>query len=310
MKIAVIFAGQGAQTVGMTRGIELYPEAKALFETAEKVTGLPLLRLCSEGPQEELNQTVAAQPALYTQGVAIYREVVRLTGLRPEFCAGLSLGEFTAHCAAGSVDFESGLRLVAERARAMQDACGLSEGGMTSLIGATVEQAYEIARLCDVDVANFNSPGQIVLSGERDKLERVPELAKERGIKRTIPLKVSGAFHSRLMQPAAQRLASALRATRWARPVCPVVANVTAAPVLEPSEFPELLERQVTGSVRWDDSIRKIRDAGVRHFLEIGPGQVLAGLNKRIDPVLETLSCSDFSEIGQVAEKLLASDLK
>ncbi len=304
MDIAVIFAGQGAQCVGMCKGIEDYPAAQSLFETAGQITGLPLLKLCSEGPQEDLNQTAAAQPALYTQGAAIFREILALSGLKPAFCAGLSLGEFTAHHAAGSIGFEDGLRLVTERARAMQDACRQTQGGMISLIGATSDQAREIAKICDVDVANYNSPGQIVLSGESTRLERVPELAKERGIKRAIPLKVSGAFHSRLMQPAAERLRTALESTNWRTPSCPVLANVTAEPVTEPSKISELLERQVTGSVRWDESICRMRDLGVRVFLEIGPGQVLTGLNKRIDPELTTFSCEDFTQITEVVTKL------
>jgi len=310
MTIALLFAGQGAQQLGMANGIEHFPDAQNIFEQAAKLTALPLQELCKNGPAEELNQTLAAQPALYTQGFALYQALrSRLPQLSPAYCAGLSLGEFTAHAAAGSYTFTDGLRLVAERARAMQHACTLTQGGMTSLIGATTEQAAHIANQLDLDVANYNSPGQIVLSGPLEKLATVPDLAKAAGIKRAIPLKVSGAFHSRLMQPAADRLLIALESTPWKKPSCPIVANVTAAPCEDPALFPELLARQVTGSVRWDDTIRHLRDVGVTLFLEIGPGEVLAGLNKRIDPALCTISLSDFTALEPVAaevEKLLA----
>ena len=310
MKIALLFAGQGAQQPGMTNGIEHFPDAQKIFTRAQELTNLPLIELCKNGPAEELNQTIAAQPALYTQGFALFDALrTRLPQLSPAFCAGLSLGEFTAHAAAGSYTFTDGLRLVSERASAMQDACTITRGGMTSLIGASAEQAAHIANQLDIDVANYNSPGQIVLSGPLEKLSAIPDLAKAAGIKRAIPLKVSGAFHSRLMQPAADRLRKALDSTPWKQPRCPVVANVTAAPCEDPALFPELLARQVTGSVRWDESIRFLRDAGVTLFLEIGPGEVLAGLNKRIDPALRTISLPDFTALDHVAkelEKLLA----
>ena len=305
MKVAVLFAGQGAQHPGMTDGIENYPHALQLFSEAQQLTAMPLLQLCKQGPAEELNQTILAQPALYTQGYALYHELrTLLPQLLPSYCAGLSLGEFTAHAAAGSYTFSEGLRIVVERARAMQHACTLHQGGMISLLGATPQQAAHISQELDIDIANYNCPGQIVLSGPVEKLAAIPDLAKAAGIKRTIPLNVSGAFHSRLMQPAADRLRNVLESTPWKKPLCPIVANVTASPCDEPNLFAQLLTQQVTNSVRWDDSIRFLRDAGIRVFLGIGPGEVLAGLNKRIDPTLRTITLPDFTALEQVAQEL------
>ena len=284
-RIAILFAGQGAQTVGMGQDLAAkYPAAAALFSRADEILSRPLSAIAFTGPDEELTQTKNCQPALFVHGLAC------LAALRAEIgdfpihaTAGLSLGEFTAHAAAGTFDFETGLRLVAQRGLFMQEACEQNNGGMAAMIGADESAVRALAAETDVDVANINSPGQIVISGESSKVALAVSLAKEHGIRLAKTLNVAGAYHSRLMNSAFLQLGEELQKLTLATPRFPVICNVDATPVHEAEEIRESLQDQVTGTVRWSESIEYLVDeAGCDLFLELGPGGVLAGLLNRI----------------------------
>lgn len=273
-------------------------DVRQLYDLADNTLGYSLSTICFEGPAEELQQTNNAQPALLVTEIAHLKALKsRYPGDfdRVEFVAGHSLGEYSALVAAGALDVEAALRLVAERGRLMQ---GVGEAlgqptGMVALIGFPDE---ELAGLCadvDVDLANINAPGQVVISGPRDALEKASTLAKERGAKRAIPLSVSAAFHSRWMRPMSEEFAKSIAATKFAAPVVPVVANVTARPVQSPEEIRKLLQEQTYSSVRWVESVQYMVEQGVDTFVEIGPGKVLSGLVKRIAPDARTLASDD-----------------
>jgi [acyl-carrier-protein] S-malonyltransferase len=307
---AVLFSGQGAQKVGM--GADLYEQslsAQALYKLADQRLGWALSELSFYGPEEELTLTRVCQPALYVHGMALLAAFRDHTGhhLRFEAAAGLSLGEYTAHAAASSFTFQTGLDLVAERGRLMEEACNATAGTMITLLGATPEQAREIADLCDVDVANLNCPGQIVLSGGIKEMEGVAETARERGIRRVIPLNVAGAYHSRLMASAAKGLAPHLVKAEIAKPHVHVVANYTADLTDAPEQIHAALEAQVCGSVRWEESIRRLIAMGYADFVECGPDAVLAGLLRRIDPAANCLSLESYANIVKHADALLSS---
>jgi [acyl-carrier-protein] S-malonyltransferase len=284
-KIALLFAGQGAQAVGMGKDLAAeFPVAANLYRQADEILGFPLSQISFEGPAEELTKTAVCQPALYVHGLAC---LAALQAKRPDFVfhatAGLSLGEFTAHAAAGTFDFETGLRLVSKRANAMQKACDETEGGMAAIIGGEENRIRELAAAAEVDVANLNSPGQIVLSGEASKITLAVSLAKEYGARKAVELQVAGAFHSRLMESAYQTLQAALEETPMAEPRVPVVCNVDAQAVSAPETIRRTLADQVTGSVRWTESVEYLIDhLHCTDFLELGPGGVLAGLVGRI----------------------------
>jgi [acyl-carrier-protein] S-malonyltransferase len=284
-RIALVFPGQGAQTVGMGKELaSAYPVAAGLFRQADEILGWPLSRVCWEGPEGELTKTSVCQPALYVHGLAalaVARE--KLGDFAVAGAAGLSLGEFTAHAAAGTFDFATGLRLVARRGQFMQEACEATHGGMAAMIGAEENVVRDLASRADIDVANINSPGQIVVSGEAAKVAAAVGLAKDCGIRKAVELKVAGAFHSRLMQPAYERLGEALAATELKHPVFPVVCNVEGRAVHEADDIRRTLADQVTGSVRWADCVtRLLDDLGCDTFLELGPGTTLAGMITRI----------------------------
>jgi [acyl-carrier-protein] S-malonyltransferase len=285
MKTALLFSGQGAQTVGMGKDIAAeYPVARDLFQRADEILGYPLSSIAFDGPAEELTKTAICQPALYVHGLAC---LAVLRELAPEFhfhaAAGLSLGEFTAHAAAGTFDFETGLRLVDKRARAMQAACEQSQGGMAAIIGGEEDRVRELAAVTDVDVANLNAPGQIVLSGEAAKIVMAASLAKDYSARKAVELTVAGAFHSRLMEPAYQTLSAALEETPIKEPTVPVVCNVDAVAVRDPESIRRSLADQVTGSVCWTQSVEYMIDhLGIQRFIELGPGGVIAGLVGRI----------------------------
>ena len=305
---ALLFSGQGAQKAGM--GADLYEKsasARALYELANSLLGLPLSDYSFQGPEATLTETRVCQPALYVHGLAILAAFEDHTGrpLRFEAAAGLSLGEYTAHAAAGTFTFQTGLHLVAERGRLMQESCNTTTGTMITLLGATPEQAQEIATACGVDVANLNCPGQVVLSGGVKEMEGVPVLAKEKGIRKVIPLKVAGAYHSRLMAAAATGLAPYLTNAEMHAPSVPVVANFTADVTDSADQILRALEAQVCGSVRWTESIQKLIAMGFTDFVECGPGGVIAGLLKRIDPAVTCLSLESHADIVKYADALI-----
>lgn len=295
-RIALLFAGQGAQTVGMGKDLAAkYPVVAELFAKADQILDRPLSRIAFDGPDEELTQTKNCQPALFVHGLAC------LTALRQEIghfpihaAAGLSLGEFTAHAAAGTFDFETGLKLVARRGLFMQEACEQTSGGMAAMIGGDESAVRTLAAETDVDVANLNSPGQIVIAGESSKVALAVSLAKEHGIRLAKTLNVAGAYHSRLMNSAFLKLGEELQATPFQTPSFPVICNVDAAPVREAEEIRTSLQDQVTGTVRWTEVIEHLVDEEkCELFLELGPGGVLAGLLNRTRKGTPCVSISD-----------------
>jgi [acyl-carrier-protein] S-malonyltransferase len=290
-KIAFLFPGQGAQSVGM--GAAVYakvPAARALFDQASGVLGYDLYKLCTEGPAADLDSTVHSQPALFVAGLAALEQLKQDSPQLVDRCAaaaGLSLGEYTALVFAGVMDFEAGLRVVQERGRAMQDAADVTSSGMVSILGMEREQ---VESLCHetrgddtLEIANLLCPGNIVVSGHTLACERIAEKATAAGAMKVIPLAVAGAFHTPLMQSAVERLRKALADVPMQRPRIPVVSNVDARPHDDPDEIRELLVRQVCSQVRWEDSMRYMLDEkGIAQFYELGPGRVLCGLLKRI----------------------------
>jgi [acyl-carrier-protein] S-malonyltransferase len=307
MKIALLFAGQGAQTVGMGKDLAAAsPAAAALFAQADAQLGYSLSNLAFEGPAEELTKTAVCQPALYVHGLACLAAIrERLPNFTFAATAGLSLGEFTAHAAAGTFDFATGLALVDKRARAMQAACDETQGGMAAIIGAEENDVRALAAAADVDVANLNCPGQIVVSGEASKVALAASIAKEYGARKAVELTVAGAFHSRLMESAYLSLKAALEETVIVEPSVPVICNVDARPVADPQEIRRTLADQVTGSVRWTESIEHLLDHEHCDLLvELGPGGVLAGLVGRIRKGTPVISISNVATLEAALEKL------
>ncbi len=305
-KIVLLFSGQGAQKVGMGKEwVESSATARKMAMLADKTLGFSLSDIMFEGPDEELTKTSRCQPALYLHGLmalALIRE--RLPDLVPVAAAGLSLGEFTAHAAAGSFSFEDGLSLVARRGEFMEAACLASDGAMAALIGGEESQVRALAAAADVDVANLNAPGQIVLSGTVVGIDSAIAQAKDFGIRRAIKLNVAGAYHSRLMQSAQDQLAAELATVYIKSPALPVICNFGASPVSEPAEIRSMLEKQVTGSVRWTESIQALIAMGHRSFLELGPGKVIAGLISKIDKETTVYSVEDFASLDAAVEAL------
>jgi [acyl-carrier-protein] S-malonyltransferase len=306
-RIALLFAGQGAQTVGMGQDIVAkYPAAADLFSQADRILGYSLSKIAFEGPEEELTQTKYCQPALFVHGLAVLAALRAEIGEFPvQAAAGLSLGEFTAHAAAGTFDFETGLKLVAQRGLFMQEACEQTSGGMAAMIGADESTVRTLAADADVDVANLNSPGQIVVSGESSKVALAVSLAKEHGIRMAKTLNVAGAYHSRLMNSAFLKLGEELQRTSLASPRFLVICNVDAAPVREEEEIRSALQDQVTGTVRWTETIEYLVDEEKCDlFLELGPGGVLAGLLNRTRKGTPCLSITDVPSLDTAVAAL------
>ncbi|MCB1105299.1 MAG: ACP S-malonyltransferase [Cephaloticoccus sp.] len=285
MALALLFSGQGAQKVGMGRSLfENSAAARQRFEEADQVLGWSLTKVCFEGPEGDLTQTKVCQPALYVHGLALVAALEEQGKLPAvDFALGLSLGEVTACAAAGVFDFATGLKIVAERGRLMQAACEQTVGGMAAIMG---EERDTVAKLCaefDIEAANFNAPGQIIVSGEKDKVAAAVSAAKERGIKKVIPLNVAGAYHSRLMQPARDAFAAYLAGIPFAAPKFTIFTNTTGRTVQSPDDIRAALVKQVVSSVLWEDCMRNAAAAGATEFWELGPGGVLAGLARRTE---------------------------
>lgn len=305
-KVAVLFAGQGAQSVGMGRDLaDQFPVAAELFRSSDEILGRKLTDIMWNGPEEELTRTSNCQPALYVHGLACFAAVRELAGdLAIVGAAGLSLGELTAHAAAGTFEFADGLKLVQKRGELMDEACAATSGGMAALIGGAENDVRRLAADQDIDVANINAPGQIVISGELAKVEAAVGVAKEYGIRRATMLNVAGAYHSRLMETAYQQFGSALVDVQMKMPRFPVMSNVLGD---APKTLPEIrtaLQDQITGTVRWTDCMERLADLGPEMFVELGPGAVLAGLVKRTLDNVNLISVSDADSLRKFAAAL------
>lgn len=286
----------------MGMGKSLYdgsPAARALYDEADRVLGWSLTKVSFAGPETELTQTKVCQPALFVHGLAVLaalKEAGKLPAVN--FAYGLSLGEVTALTAAGVFDFATGLKVVAERGRLMQQACEKSVGGMAAIIGEERAKVYELCKEFDIEAANFNAPGQIIVSGEKAKVEALVAAAKDRGLKRVMPLNVAGAYHSRLMEPARAEFARYLETVTFNRPSLTVLTNTTGQTVSEPAAIREALVKQVVSSVLWEDCMRSAAAAGATEFWECGPGAVLAGLARRTEKTWVVKSFAEHADLN------------
>lgn len=305
-KAVLLFSGQGAQKVGMGKDLaEAFPLAKSLFDRADATLGFALTDVMFNGPMEELTKTSRCQPALYAHGLAVLEVLKeRLPSLEITATAGLSLGEFTAHSAAGTFDFETGLKLVFQRGTFMEEACEQTKGAMAALIGGDETAVRELAAENGVDVANFNCPGQIVISGSVEGIDSAVAKAKEKGIKKAIKLPVAGAYHSKLMQSAQDKLATVLAGIDIQKPRVPVVCNYEARVVSSAEEIRATLEKQVTGSVRWEASMRQLIADGHDLFIELGPDSALKNFLARIDKGIKAVSIGDLSSLEAAMAEL------
>lgn len=304
-RIAFMFAGQGAQFVGMGQGLaEASAAARETFATADRVLGRSISRLCFEGPVEELTQSRNCQPAIYTMSLAALAALNERIHVQPVVAGGLSLGEFAALTAAGALDFEPGVRLVAARGAAMQEACRAMDGAMAAVLNADPALVSDTAARCDVDVANENCPGQIVISGRRDAIRDAVAALHDAGVQRVIPLNVDGAYHSRLMAPAAARFRTALDAVTLQPPFCAVAQNTVGALVRDPVRIRANLIAQVDGGVRWESCVRAMIAEGIDGLVEIGPGRVLAGFMRRIDRSVPVWNLGTTTDLDKLVDAL------
>jgi [acyl-carrier-protein] S-malonyltransferase len=309
-KIAFLFSGQGSQAVGMGRELaERFPIAADTFAEADEACGFPLSKLCFEGPEDELKLTENTQPAILTVSIAAYR-VLAQSGIEPALAAGHSLGEWSAHVAAGTIQFGDAVRAVKARGRAMQQAVPAGEGAMAAVLSldaaAVAEACAEAAKETGLTVAaaNLNSPSQTVISGALTAVERAITIAKARGARRAVMLPVSAPFHCALMQPAQEEVARVLASLTLADPRIPVAANVTGGLVTTADAARDALIRQVTGTVRWVDCVHALIAAGSTVFIEVGPGKVLSGLLRQIDPAQKALNVEDIASLEKTLAEL------
>ena len=309
--IAFLFPGQGSQAVGMGKELaDKHLVARRTFEEADEALGYKLSHLCFEGPEEQLKLTEITQPAILTASVAAWR-VLQEKGLKPDFVAGHSLGEYSAHVAAGTLTFADALRTVRHRGKYMQQAVPVGVGAMAAILGMTFDKVSGVVseaahgEVCQA--ANINSPEQIVISGHAGAVDRAIRLATERGAQKAVSLPVSAPFHCSLMQPAQDRLAADLGALSFQNPSCPVVCNVDAAIITSAEASREALIRQVTGAVRWEPSVRLLINKGVRLFIEVGPGKVLWGLMRQIDRSKTCVTVGDEASLQKTLEQIAAA---
>jgi [acyl-carrier-protein] S-malonyltransferase len=304
MALALLFAGQGAQKVGMGRSlVEGSAAARALYDEANRVLGWDLAKLSFEGPEAELTQTKVCQPALFVHGLAMLaalREANKLPAGEPKLALGLSLGELTAYCAAGVFDFATGLKIVTQRGALMQLACEQTSGAMAAVIGEERAKVAELCREFDIEAANFNAPGQIIVSGEKTKVGAAVAAAKERGMKKVMPLNVAGAYHSRLMEPARAAFAAFLENIPFAAPKFTVLTNTTGQTISDPAAIKAALVKQVVSSVLWEDCMRSAAAAGATEFWELGPGGVLSGLARRTEKSWAVKTFAEFADLATV----------
>jgi len=305
-KRAVVFAGQGAQFVGMGQDLAAaHPECKALFDRASAVLGYDLAALCATGPIEEITKSDKCQPAIFVTSAACFTALKKLyPELQVSGAAGLSLGEWTALWAAGVVSFEDAVRILQVRGKAMQDACVERPGGMVSVMGLPMAELEKVCAATGVQMANINSTEQIVLSGDKDKIAEAEKAAQAAGAKKTVVLQVAGAFHSPLMASAAVKLEQVLAGMTFQTPTMPVVTNVTGKP--HGADIKAAVVKQVTSSVQWVATIEEFKRAGVTEYIECGPGKVLAGLIKRIDKEASSVSIQDVATLDKAVAALKA----
>lgn len=307
-KIAFVFPGQGAQYVGMGKEIaENFPQSRSIFEKADTRLGYSLSDLCFNGPEDKLKLTVHTQPALLTTSIACY-QLIKEEGIKPDYVAGHSLGEYSALVAAEALDFTDAVWLVEQRGKFMQQAVPPGEGTMAAILGLDIEKIEELCKSCSdegvVEPANFNCPGQIVIAGQTPAVEKAVSIAKDFGAKRAMLLPVSGPFHSSLLKSASMKLAKALETIEIRNPIVPLIANITAKPVTTRDEIREGLVNQVSGSVKWEQSVREMIALGVTTFVEIGAGKVLSGLIKKIDRQVKTFNIEDSLSFQETVEGL------
>ncbi len=305
MKVAYVFPGQGSQWVGMGHDLyETFAAAKTVFEQADEALGFPLIKLCFDGAEDELRQTINAQPAIVTVSFACLKAMQEVSGNNelppPVFLAGHSLGEYTALAVAGVLDFATTVYLARERGRLMHEAGQERPGGMAAIIGLDETLLAGICEETEAKIVNINCPGQLVISGAAENITKAVSLAKSRGARRAIPLQVSGAFHTLLMQSAVDGMAEIIATLPFSEPTIPIIANTTAQPLTTADLIKEELLRQLCNCVQWQRSIEYMVDNGVSTFIEIGPGKVLTGLIKRINKSVELINIGDAEAVKSI----------